>query len=93
MEKDEPLAARYGRAGVHLRRAPARRFDPETARVCETHRLERLIAGHRRDDELSVRARASASRYTGMITLRETDNVGISGYEDMRIEDPNAVIS
>ena len=32
----------------------------------------------------SVRASASASRYTGMMTLRGTDNLRILGYEDLR---------
>ena len=65
VQKEEPVAAREGRARIHLPRAPARRVDPDDVRPRRAQRRQRGILGvatrsvrRRTDRWRSVRASA-----------------------------------
>ena len=77
VEKEEPLAARGRRAGVHLTRAPARRVDPDD--VCDARRrsdVSESSSAVADDDEFG------AGKVGGRERARQRVRVAIDGNDD-----------
>ena len=62
VKKQKPVAARRGRAGIHLTRTSSRRLEPDDVRPREAEPRQRRILWSRHDDDFSTRRVGDAKR-------------------------------